>query len=266
MTPEAVDRAARIILAARRGRQLLPGLPEDCRPRDLEQAYAVQDRLIELMGAEAGGAELGGWFVAATNVEIQAKLGLEGPYWARLLAAALHPSPASLPAADFLTITLEVEFAFRLGRDLPPRERPYEAHEVAAAVATTHPAIEVVSSHFEDWTKLDAPSLIADNGTDGALVFGKGVADWRALDLKTLEVSLSVNGEVVREGLGARALGDPLAAFTWLANARAARGEGLRAGHIHNTGTCTGMYLASPGDEAVADFGPLGEARVSFPI
>ncbi len=59
MTPAAVDRAARIILAARRGRHLLPGLPEDCRPRDLEQAYAVQDRLIELLGTEAGGAEIG---------------------------------------------------------------------------------------------------------------------------------------------------------------------------------------------------------------
>jgi len=260
MTPDAIDRAARLLRDARQGRYLLPGLPEDCRPRDLDEAYAVQDRLIELLDAE-----IGGWYVAATSVEIQDKLGLEGPYWARLLASALHPSPARLPAADFLTITLEVEFAFRLGRDLPPIGRPYRLDEVAAAVATVHPAMEVVSSHFEDWTNLDAPSLIADNGTDGALVYGAGVEDWRRFELKALAVSLSVNDEVVREGVGGRALGDPLAAFAWLANARAARGEGLRAGHIHNTGTCTSMYLASPGDEAVADFGPLGEARVSFP-
>ena len=36
---------------------------------------------------------------------------------------------------------------------------------------------------------------------------------------------------------------------------RASEGEGsagLRAGHIHNTGICTGMYRADPGDEAVA--------------
>ncbi len=260
MTPDAIDRAARLLLAARQGRYLLPGLPDDCRPGDLDQAYAVQDRLIELMDTE-----IGGWFVAATSVEIQDKLGLDGPYWARLLASVLHPSPARLPAADFLTITLEVEFAFRLGRDLPPIGRPYRPGEVADAVATVHPSMEVVSSHFEDWTNHDAPSLVADNGTDGALVYGAGIEDWRGLELKDLAVSLTVNGERVREGVGGNALGDPLAAFTWLANARAARGEGLRAGHIHNTGTCTSMYLAKPGDEAVADFGPLGQARVVFP-
>ncbi len=259
MSPEAIERAARLLAEARRARRQLPGLPEDCRPRGLDEAYAVQDRLIALLGAEVGG-----WFAACTNPEMQRKLGLPGPYWARLLADALHPSPALLPAGGALSTDLEVEFAFRLRRDLPARPEPYGEDEVADAVASAHPSIEVVTSHFVDWTNHDIMSLIADNGTDGALVYGEGVDDWRGLDLLGVAVRLDVNGETVRHGVGANALGDPLAALVWLANARAARGEGLSAGHIHNTGTCTAIYPARPGDEAVADFGPLGQARVSF--
>lgn len=260
MTPGTIDRAARLLLEARREGRAIPGLPPDCRPATVEDGYAVQDRLIELLGEPVGG-----WFCACTNPEIQRLLGLDRPYWARLLAAALHESPAVPPAAGFVSIALECEFAFRLGRDLPPRERPYEPDEVADAVATAHPAIEVVSGHLEDWPTQGIASVIADNGTDGALVFGEGVADWRGLDLPGITVRLEVNGKNVREGLGANVLGDPLAALTWLANARAVRGDGLKAGQIHNTGTATSIYWAQPGDEARADFGPLGEARASFP-
>jgi 2-keto-4-pentenoate hydratase len=260
MRPEAVDKAARLLFGARRARRAIPGLPEDCRPTTVDEGYAVQDRLIELLDEP-----IGGWFCACTNREIQRLLGLDGPYWARLLAAALHESPAVLPAAGFVSIALECEFAFRLARDLPPRAAPYDAEEVAAAVATVHPAIEVVSGHLDDWPTQGIASVIADNGTDGALVFGAGVAGWRELDLAGVPVRLEVNGETVREGLGANVLGDPLAALTWLANARAALGDGLRAGQIHNTGTATSIYWAGPGDDARADFGPLGEVRVRFP-
>ena len=39
---------------------------------------------------------------------------------------------------------IEAEVAFRLGRDLPPRAAPYTRAEVMAALATAHPAIEVL--------------------------------------------------------------------------------------------------------------------------
>ena len=37
----------------------------------------------------------------------------------------------------------EPEFAFRMGRDLAPRDADYSVDEVLAAVATLHPAIEI---------------------------------------------------------------------------------------------------------------------------
>ncbi len=260
MTPDAVDRAARLLAAARLEKRSIGDLPDDCRPLTVADGYRVQDRLAELLGFD-----IGGWFCACTNREIQEKIGLSGPYCARLFSHVIHASPARLAPGDFpSSLVLECEFAFRLGHDLPARARPYTREEVAEAVASVHPSIEVVSGVFDDWLDKPIALIIADNGTDGALVHGDGVARWRDIDLAGVAVALAVNGRIVREGSGANVLGDPLEALAWLANARAGRGDGLAAGHIHNTGTCTSLYFAAPGDEAVADFGPLGEVRLSF--
>ena len=122
----------------------------------------------------------------------------------------------------------------------------------------------MVAGHLKDWTSQDVFSVIADNGTDGALIVGPGTEAWKALDLTAVAVTLTVNGKQERRGSGANVLGDPVGSFVWLANSRAgSRGAGLRAGDIHNTGTATEIYWVTPGDEAVADFGPLGEVRVA---
>ena len=47
-----------------------------------------------------------------------------------------------------------------------------------------------------------------------------------------------------------------------LAQGLAARGAGLRAGDVHNTGTCTAMLPAERGAAAVATFEGLGEVEV----
>ncbi len=259
LTADAVEEAASILLTARRDGRIIPGLPERCRPASLADAYAVQDRVFAGLGEAADG-----WFVGCSNPAIQAQLGLDGPYLARLPASTIHASPARLDPAAFPTITLEVEFAFRLARDLPPRSTPYSRDEVAAAVDSVHPAIEVVNSHLADWTRQPVFSLIADNGTDGALVVGDGLQDWRGLDLSRVPTELFVNGKRARRGTGREVLGDPLTALVWLANACVARGAGLSAGQIHNTGSCTAMCPAEPGDAAVARFDGLGEAELRF--
>ncbi|MEZ5924596.1 MAG: fumarylacetoacetate hydrolase family protein [Hyphomicrobiaceae bacterium] len=256
---DQIDLAAAILEGARRTNTVIEGLPAEVAPKTLADAYAVQDRLVERLGWETRG-----WFCACTNVEIQRMLSLSEPYCARLFARALKPSPATLRQADYPPIIVECEFAFRLGVNLPPRAEPYTRPEVEAAIESVHPSIEVVAGYLKDWPRQNVFAVIADNGTDGALVYGEGIREWRGLDLATVEVRLSVNGEETRRGSGRNVLGDPLTAFVWLANARAKAGDGLKAGHIHNTGTATAIMPLTPGDHVVADFGPIG--RVSLKI
>lgn len=258
MLPAAIDRAATRLKDARVEKRLLDDLPEDCRPRTIDEAYAIQDRLVDMLGDSVGG-----WFLGCTNVAIQQQLGLNEPYYARLLESSVQESPSSLRPPKELSAVLELELAFRLSKDIPPKRGEYTENEIPSFIASVHPAIEVVIGHFRDWTHKDIYSVIADNGTDGVLVHGEGVTEWQSLNLNEVPIKLSVNGNVVREGTGGNVLDGPLSAMTWLAN-HCDRSPGLRAGHINNMGSCTPMYFAQPGDVAVADFGPLGTVTVEI--
>lgn len=259
MTPDDINRAAETLRKARVDNTVIECIPEAVRPGNIQEAYAVQNRFVETLGWEVGG-----WFCACTNVSIQTLLSLNEPYYARLFSKYILPEPAVLNAADYPPIVLECEYGFTLSKDLPKRREPYTRDEVAAAVASVHPTIEVVAGHLKNWTTQDVWSVIADNGTDGALVYGEGRTDWHALDLIDAPVSLAVNGEIVREGSGRNVLGDPLEAFVWLANARSRDGDGLKSGDIHNTGTATDIIWIKPGDTATANFEGLGSVSLTL--
>ena len=186
LTADQIDRAAAILERARVSNTVIDGLPAELTPRNLADAYAVQDRLVERLGWETRG-----WFCACTNVEIQRMLGLAEPYCARLFARSLFASPALLKQSSYPPIIVESEFAFRLGRDLPPRAEPYSREEVGSAVESVHPSIEVVAGYLRDWPSQNVFAVIADNGTDGALVFGPGTRDWRDINFPAIQVRLS---------------------------------------------------------------------------
>lgn len=259
-----IAKAADILMQVRTTLTPIPTLPADCFPADLAEAYAVQAALVERLLAQHGG-EVAGYKIGCTNAAAQQFLGLAEPFYGPLLTAWLHPSPSSFPADDFLMRVIEPEFAFALARDLPPRPEPYHRDEVAAAIGAILPAIELVESRYQEWTTVGALCLIADHAVHRAFIRGEAVTDWRQFELAEHEVQLWVNGAVQQTGRGAVVLGHPLNALTWLANALAAAGQGLRAGQVVTTGVCVDqVYDAQAGDVIRADFGALGAVELSF--
>ncbi len=259
MQVDQVRRAADILWSAWREGRLLDELPAGCRPRDLDEGYAIQ----AAMGRHHGG-DLIGWKIAATSTAGQRHIGVEAPLGGRLFAAFCHGDGARLPAGGLHMRVAEAEFAFRLERDLPPRASAYATEEVMAAVATLHLAIEVPDSRYQDFARVGAPQLVADDSCAGFFVLGREAGDWRGLDLAAHVVVAHKNGAVAERGSGANVLGDPRLALTWLANDRSRRGDSLRAGEIVTTGTCVKPVTIAPGDEVVADFGVLGTVGVAF--
>jgi 2-keto-4-pentenoate hydratase len=255
----AIAKAAAALAAARRRRRRLPGLGEYIELDSLLDAYAIQHRLVQ-----SWGGRVAGWKVGCTNAIAQKQLGVDEPFRGQVLASAMHESPATVPGGDFSMRVIEPEFAFRLARDLPAREAPYDQDGVAAAVGELIPVIEIVDTAYVDWLSVGAPSLIADNGCFAALVLGRAVGDWQRLELGSHSVRGFLNGTQVVEGSGANVLGHPLNSLAWLANDLASVGLSLAAGEIVSTGVCSGFFTAEPGDSASADFGELGQVTVAF--
>jgi 2-keto-4-pentenoate hydratase len=235
-------------------------LPRKCRPDTRADGYAVQVAL-----QTAADDRLFGWKIAATSQAGQSHIGVDAPLGGRLLAKRASSSGAVFALAGNHMRVAEPEFAFRMTRALRPRHTPYTTEEVLDSVATLHPAIEVPDSRYEQFTKVGAAQLIADNACAHYFVLGAPASDeWRVIDLVEHRVSGLIDGRVVGQGKGGNVLGDPRVALTWLANELSGLGIGIEAGQVVTTGTCMTPLKVEPGNHVVADFGSLGKAEVWF--
>jgi len=250
MTPEQIDQTARALAEARRGDPLAM-LAESGRPRTEDEAYAIQDAVARRLRER-----IGGWKVGAASPH-------EAPFFAPIYVSAVHASPASLPARGFHLLGIECEIGFRIGRDLAARSEPYSRAEILA-VAALHPTIEIVDSRYVDFRSLDRLSVLADNFSNGALVYGPPATRWEGLDLVHPPIEVTADGRPFAECTGLRS-GDPIRLLVALVNHAAAYRGGVPAGTFVTTGTHTGMVFTEPGARIVADYGRLGQVEVSFP-
>src|SRR5687767_15126773 len=157
----------------------LAELPQENRPRTRGEGYAVQAHL-----ERRSATPLFGWKIAATSRAGQEHIGVDGPLAGRLLRERVFDSGAELPLGKNHMRVAEAEFAFRTGRELLPRSDPYTVAEVLAAVDSLHPAIEIPDSRYDDFTRVGAPQLIADNACAHLFVLGPATAaPWRDMDL-----------------------------------------------------------------------------------
>ena len=251
-----MDGLARRIWQCRRDGGTLE-VPRDGGPSSVEAALAVQREAVKHSGMERGGFKVG-----STSAEAQKVLGTSEPGASPVLTGFFHESPAKVAIDSSHGPAVEGEFALRLGRDIPASNSSYSVEEVADAVAAVAAAIEVVGSRFSGGLAGKGRLLTtADFGANISLVVGPWTADWRGLDLAAHGVELIVDGELRDSGTGARALGHPMNVLQWLSGKWE---EGLRAGDIISTGTCTGLVDVAPGTHTVADFGTLGRVEIEF--
>lgn len=259
MTPEGVGEAVEAMLRARREVRPIPGLPEAGRPANFDEAYLVQDAFVR-----ATGQGVGGWKVGCTSEAAQTMLKVDEPFFGPVFSPLIFRSPAEPGAGSFHMMGIECEFAFRMGRDLPAKDDPWQREQVIAAVQAVVPAIEVISTRLDDFAGYGGYQIAADCGANGALVLGQEVRDWQDLDLDRHEVRLVIDGLDKASGTGAAVLGHPLNALIWFVAKMQERGRGLRTGEVISTGTCTGITFVEPEQPVLADFGSLGTVEVKF--
>ena len=236
------------LLEARAARRWLSALPAPS--ADWAAAYAIQDEVARRLGPVTA------WKVGAATPDSE-------PFRAPINAATVFEGVDRLPAAMFQVIGVEAEIAYRFARDLPPRAAPYTRAEVLDAVASVHPAFEIVDTRFAGFGSQDPLSHMADQMSHGALVVGPAIADWRALDPLAERVALDVDGKTAIETVGGNSAGDPVRLLVWMANEGARSFGGLHAGDVVTTGSCIGTVFVEPGSRSVARYGTMGTIELT---
>lgn len=239
---------------------VMPALPDGLRPETRREGYAVQAGL-----ERHSDRPLFGWKIAATSTAGQRHIGVDGPLAGRILAERVHAPGAVLSLTGNRMRVAELEFAFRMGRDLPPRAAAYSEAEVLDAVAGLHPAIEVPDSRFVRFEAAGAAQLIAEAACARDFLLGPATdADWRSIDLAAHRVLGTMPRTGEHPGIGANVLGDPRTALAWLVNELSGLGITLAAGQVVTTGTCVVPMAIAPGDRVHGDFGVLGSVEIGF--
>ncbi len=257
LTPSEVEKSAATLERAVRERRPVPGLG----PHQLSMAdaYAVQEQW-----ARIGGRKVAGYKIGAASKASQKLVGADEPFLGRLFAESCLASPATVSIRDYLSPAVEAEFAFHMAATLPPRSTPFGTEEVAAAVRSVSPVIEICDNRFIDWRAVSVEEIVADNAFHGALVVGREATTWRVADLARCEASIAIDGSEVGRGMSEPVIGDPLSGLVWLANKLRQRGQGLQAGEAIAIGTWTGLHFIRQPGRVVADYGRLGRVDIHF--
>jgi 2-oxo-3-hexenedioate decarboxylase/2-keto-4-pentenoate hydratase len=193
----------------------------DDSPRDYEEAFQVQDRIAANLGEAVVG-----WKVN--------ELPDGSAAFAPILSSGVVPPNGTWNVAGREPAGIELEIAFRMGRDVPGDATE---DEILDAVASAHVVFELCQSRLAKPETVPRHVALADFISNAGIVVGETFTGWRERPLQAVPGRLFVDGRLHIEGKSA----DPLRALSVLPSGLAARGKTLRAGHIVITGSLIGM-------------------------
>ena len=250
MRETSINQAASMLMAVRQGGPRLANLGAAA-PTTEAASWAVQQEVLRRMGGGIGGYKCAAPPGKPSSGGIMAASGIKAA-----------PCRWAVPAGE--KIGIETEICFRLGQDLPARAKPYSQEEVLDAVVGCFPAIELVSSRYQDPKAVSPAEAMADSIAHAGLVFGADVPDWRLRDLGTLTVRQSCGGQVQVEKVGGNPSGHPFVPLVWLANHLPSIGLQLRAGQLVTTGSCTGLLYVESHQRVTGGFLGFGEVSIDL--
>ena len=207
------------IVAAHRGASAAPRAVTV--PPDYATAMRIQHDVARKLEAAVAGWKLG---FSPDGVPVAA------PLFAHLVQAS--PARLACPARGYI---VEIELAFRLGRDLPPEA--YTRDDVLAAVDEAMIGIELVAGRFGEPPAVPYLAFLADNVGNAGYVTGASTRGFRALDLTTLPLRFTIDGKVIEEKRGGHPQNDPVEPLRAYASQPIDAFGGLRKGQIVTTGS-----------------------------
>ena len=227
--PSPVESLVRLLSSAHRTGHLAPVAQLDAlNTATVSEGYAAQAGVVIALGERVAG-----WKVGFGPDKLPAAAPLLGGVVARQGATVALP-----PDRPFI---LEIEIAFRLARDLPPRPgRPYTPSEIEDAIDVALAGAELIAARGGmPAAGTPFPRFIADLQGNAGYVCGSETRGFRSIDLKACRVSLWIDDERVHDAVGGHPQGDPYLPLVAWANAQCDRLGGLRTGQIVTTGTLT---------------------------
>jgi 2-keto-4-pentenoate hydratase len=224
----------------------------------VEKAYALQKDLVKAI--LAGGDSIGGFKAGLTSEAGQKKFGVEGALLAPIFKKGELRPDAVVDRKDFVRLFIETEIGYVAGQRIT--EPLKDVASLKEKISHVLPAVELPDLRFADMKGLKGTDLIVDAVACAKYIVGP-LFPRGSVDVGTVKVTLTQDGNVVNQGQASDALGDQWKALLWLVNGVLAQGWTIEPGQIFITGAMGNMIPAKTG-KYEGDWGPLG--KFSFTV
>jgi 2-keto-4-pentenoate hydratase len=223
--------AARLLDARRTGTLIDTASVEACKPANADEAYVVQQVVLDKLGGGAG-------------YKIGAGSPTAVPQCSPLPASRVFGAATGIRANEYARIGLELEIAFSFAEDVDHRLSE-QADEVIDAIDTMSVVVEIVDSRFDAWPNVDPLLQLADLQNNGALVIGDTRPYDRGFDFSAPKVSFYCGNHEIFSGVARHPAGDPRRLIAWLVARTLETGHSIPARTILTTGSYTPLYIAA---------------------
>ena len=251
--PSSIENLVHALSSAHRGARLAAAAELGALNVTLAEGYAAQAGVVIALGERVAG-----WKVGFGPDRL--------PAAAPLVAGVVVPSGGILALPPGRSALLEIEIAFRLARDLPPRPgRPYTRGEVEDAVEFALAGAEILAPRGgmpTDGTPY--PRFLADLLGNAGYVSGGDTRGFRSIDLATRRVRLWIDDELVHDAVGGHPQGDPWAPVVAWAGAQRDRAGGLARGQVVTTGSLNKPLSIDRPCRVRASVEDVGEVAFAF--
>jgi 2-keto-4-pentenoate hydratase len=201
----------------------------------LAEAFEVQRQVAALRVAR--GEAIAGCKIGCISEAVQRQLGLDQPAFGHLFATELYRSGTVLSAAAFDHLSIEGEFAVRMGADL--------------AIASVFPVIEL-HNHVFRGAAPTSQELIANNALHAGVVLPpREVLNPNSTELIQATIAVFRDGELLGTAEGGAIPGGLRASIAKVAEHLARTGGALQPGQIVLTGSPLPLYPVWPGNHIV---------------
>lgn len=238
----ATTRIGCMLAEARKGGRKLPQYP-DSAPSSLEEAYHVQDAMIEEMAEPVVG-----WKIGLTSQNARDFLQVQEPIAGPIFQSCIKPSGARVSLLPDALGLVEVEIGLVIGA----------GNKIHGAC----PLFEIADQRLPGPPSEKVEWLVADGALNQEVIIGKEVNLKDIESLPQERVAVANETQPLTQGLGSNAMGHPVNALEWLLEHLEGRSRRLQPGNVIATGLIAKMIIADESMSLRACFSSLGQVAV----
>jgi len=255
---DRLEQIAKFMLDQHKSKQNFQNLPETLMPKNLNEAYKIQ----EIFQKNSGRGQLGGFKIALASKVQQELCGIDHPIAGGIFANEIKSSPETFDLDNFHGLGLEFELAVTLSGDLKPGMEPFDKNNIKQFIKSLSPAFELIIDRDADYSNINPLTMITDNAWCSGIVLGKELSNWEKLNLDVIRSQLLWNDEAPQDAMIKDA--NPLESLSWVSNLLTSLGRTIPKDSVIITGSVIKTRAPNKGDHIIYKVEDLSEVEIKI--